>query len=185
MICRKLEECVLGELKGTSVSKCDNERKRCIKSSDTRSSVSCSEKGKTYILENTAKKLIIHYCMDNGIITVDKSVPEGTGKCDRLYIIEGETPTAILIELKGKASEKALQQLKSVLELYDPFFKKCENVYVRAVVTGAVPKLRAKPSYTNLARHLKSNYKGNIKIAERQFSEKDTELSVSQKEKTK
>lgn len=185
MICKKLEDCVSNELSGKHLRDCDNPRAACIESSDARSAVKCEEKGKSYILENTAKKHVIHYHVDNGIIVPDKSVPEGTEKCDHLYIIQDEKPTAVLIELKGTSSEKALRQLDSTLTLYSDFFRECQNVYVRAVVVSSVPKVRANPSYTKLARNLKSICTGNIKINERQFTEKDTELPVEQKGKKK
>ena len=185
MICGKLEECVSKELSGKHLSHCDNPRADCIESSDARPKVKCEEKGKSYILENTAKKHVIHYHVDDGIIVPDKSVPEGTGKCDHLYIIKDEKPTAVLIELKGTSSEKALHQLDSTLTLYRDFFKKCSKVYARAVVVSAVPNIGATPSYTNLARHLKSIGVGNIKIGERQFTEEDTKLPIEKKKKKK
>lgn len=58
---------------------------------------------------------------------------------------------------------------------------KCEEngkkyVYARAVVTSSTPNLKATPAYVNLEKMLRQTYNGNIKICERQFYEKDTDL---------
>ena len=56
MICKKLEECINGELQNNSLEKCDNRnRMNCIESSDRRSAVKCEENKKRYVLENTKK----------------------------------------------------------------------------------------------------------------------------------
>ena len=101
MICRKLEECIHGELKSNSLEKCVNNKINCIESSDRRSAVKCEENKKRYVLENTKKNHVILYKMDGGIITEDKSVPLNTSKCDYLFIIGDATPTVVLTELKG------------------------------------------------------------------------------------
>ena len=113
MICRKLEECINGELQSNSLEKCDNKsRMNCIKSSDKRSAVKCEENKKKYVLENTKKNHVILYKMDGGIIAEDKSVPLNTSKCDYLFVIGDATPTAVLTELKGVNVPKALIQLR-------------------------------------------------------------------------
>lgn len=43
-------------------------------------------------------------------------------------------------------------------------------------MTSSTPNLKASPEYVNLARTIRKDYKGNIKIVEKQFIEKDTEL---------
>ena len=136
MICRKLEQCINGELKSNSLEKCDNKnRMNCIESSDRRSAVKCEENKKRYVLENTKKTI-----------------------------------------LKGVNVPKALIQIKETLLLYKNVFRKFGHVYARAIVTSSTPNLKASPEYVNLERMIRKDYKGNIKIVERQFNEKDIEL---------
>ena len=119
MICRKLEECINGELQSNFLEKCDNKnRMDCIKSSDRRSVIKCEENKKKYMLENTKRNHVILYKMDGGIIAEDKSVPLNTSKCDYLFVIGDAAPTAVLTELKGVNVAKALIQLKGTLLLY-------------------------------------------------------------------
>ena len=177
MICEKLEACVERTTKGHLPEKCDNKRETCIEFSDTRLHVKCEEKKKKYILENTRRKQIVCYRMDGGIIRVDSKVPEGVEKCDYLYIIDDDNPVAVLTELKGVDVSKAIRQINSTLILFKSFFRKCSNVYGRIVVASAVPRLNASPAYVKLQNELRKSYKGNLKVAERQLLEKDTELS--------
>ena len=69
---------------------------------------------------------------------------------------------------------------KTVSSSYPPrssnVFCKFGHVYARAIVTSSTPNLKASPEYVNLARMIRKDYKGNIKIVEKQFNEKDTEL---------
>ena len=177
MICRQLEECINGELQNKSLEKCDNKnRMNCIKSSDRRSAVKCEENKKKYVLENTKKNHVILYKMDGGIIAEDKSVPLNTNKCDYLFVIGDATRNAILTELKGVNVSKALIQLKGTLSLYKNVFCKFGHVYARAIVTSSTPNLKASPEYVNLERMIRKDYKGNIKIVEKQLNEKDIEL---------
>lgn len=177
MICKKLEECINGELQSASLEKCDNKnRMNCIESSDRRSAVKCEENKKRYVLENTKKNHVILYKMDGGIIAEDKSVPLNTSKCDYLFIIGDATPTVVLTELKGVNVSKALIQLKGTLLLYKNVFCKFGHVYARAIVTSSTPNLKARPEYVNLERMVRKDYKGNVKIVEKQFNEKDIEL---------
>lgn len=177
MICRKLEECIKGELQSNSLEKCDNKnRMNCIESSDRRSAVKCEENKKKYVLENTKKNHVILYKVDGGIIAEDKSVPLNMSKCDYLFVIGDAILIAILTELKGVNVQKALIQLKETLLLYKNVFCKFEHVYARAIVTSSTPNLKASPEYVNLERMIRKDYKGNVKIVERQFNEKDIDL---------
>ncbi len=177
MICSKLEECINGELQSNFLEKCDNRnRANCIESSDRRSVVKCEENKKRYVLENKKKKHVILYKMDGGIIVEDKFVPLNTSKCDYLFVIGDATPTAVLTELKGVNVSKALIQLKGTLLLYKNVFSKFGHVYARAIVTSSTPNLKASPEYVNLERMIRKDYKGNVKIVEKQFIEKDIEL---------
>lgn len=177
MICRKLGECINGELRSKPLQECDNKnRVSCIEASDRRSAVKCEENKKKYVLENTKKNHVILYKMDGGIISEDKSVPLNTSKCDYLFVVDDGSPTAILTELKGVNVSKALIQLRGTLSLYKNVFCKFGHVYARAIVTSSVPNLKASPEYVNLERMIRKDYKGNVKIVERQFNEKDTDL---------
>ena len=56
---------------------CANNNVECIEVSDNRPYVKCEEKGKKYILENTEKNHVISYKIDGGVISQDKTVPQG------------------------------------------------------------------------------------------------------------
>jgi len=43
-------------------------------------------------------------------------------------------------------------------------------------LTSSIPNIKANPNYVNLAKKIRRTYRGNLKIVERQFQEKDTEL---------
>lgn len=178
MICKNLKDCIEQEAQGKEKRGCVHERNVCIKSADRRPQVKCEEHRKKYILKNTKKNLVLHYKMDGGIIILDKNVPAEQKKCDDLYIIcEKENhKSAVLAELKGVNVGKALEQLHSTLKLFPEVFKECEHVYARAVVTSSMPNFRTRPEYVKLMKLLKSSYRGNLKIAEKQFCEEDIEL---------
>ena len=120
---------------------------------------------------------IISYNLDGGIIAVDKYVPEGTNKCDYLYVINNSESIAILTELKGVNVSKALKQISDTLFLVKDIFKKFSHVNGRAIVTSSTPDLKAGPEYVNLVKLIRNTYHGNVKISKQQFSEKDIELS--------
>lgn len=173
MICIKLETCMKNELAGGKSFSCDI---GCIESSDKRSEVKCEEKRKKYILQNTAKNHVISYKMDGGIIVLDSNVPQGTSKCDYLYVVDTKELSAILIELKGVDVARAIKQISETLNIYRNFFKSFAHIYGRVVVTSSTPNLKASPDYVNLVNLLKKTYHGNLKIAKQQFVEKDAEL---------
>lgn len=177
MICNNLQRCIDSQLGMALLEKCDNRNKDiCIESSDVRSAVKCEEHGKKYIYENTKKNHVVSYKMDGGVIVEDRTVQPNTNKCDYLYIIDDAELTAILTELKGVNVSKSLEQIKETLLLYKSVFKNFKKVYARAIVTSSTPNLKAMPTYTNLEKTLRQTYNGNIKIIERQFFEKDSEL---------
>lgn len=173
MICNKLEACMKHELAGGKSSFCNIS---CIESSDKRSEVKCEEKRKKYILQNTTKNHVISYKMDDGIIVLDSNVPQGTSKCDYLYVVDTKELTAILIELKGIDVAKAIKQISETLNLFKNFFKNFTHIYGRVIVTSSTPNLKASPDYVNLVNLLKKKYNGNLKIVKQQFVEKDMEL---------
>lgn len=177
MICANLQNCIEEQLKLSSLKRCDNQNMTtCIESSDKRSRVKCEEHGKKYIYENLRKKHVVSYKMDGGVIVEDKTVPSNTNKCDYLFVVDDVESIAILTELKGVNVPKSLEQIKGTLQLYKNIFKNFKHIYARAIVTSSTPNLKATPAYTNLERMLRQTYNGNIKIYERQFLEKDSEL---------
>ena len=178
MICGKLEACVERTIKGHLPGECDNRKENCIEFSDTRMHAKCEEKKKKYVLENTMGKHIVSYRMDGEIVHVDAKVQEGVAKCDYLYVIDTDKPTAVLTELKGVDVAKAIQQIDSTLMLFSGFFRKCSKVYGRIIVASAVPKFNASPAYVKLQNKLRNSYRGNLKVASIQLIERDTDLPV-------
>lgn len=177
MICNQLSTCVAWEQEKDTDHLCVNgSRDKCIKSADRRSKVKCEEKNKKYILDNTLNNFVICYKVDNGVVVEDNRVASGTNKCDYLFMICDEEHKAVLIELKGVDVTTALKQIKATLLLFPDVFEKCANVYGRLVVMSAMPDLKARPEYVNLAKILQGKYNGNLKIVERQFVEKDINL---------
>lgn len=175
MICNQLNVCVEKRLMGENVEGCKNKTSTCVDSVDQRSKVACEENRKKYILDNTQKRTVISYKMDGGIIVMDKTVLPETVKCDYLYVINGEKKEAILIELKGTDIAHSLEQINGTLDQFRAFFENMSHVYGRAVVASSTPNLLTNPHYVKLKKKL-IRYKGNLKIKERQFVEKDTEL---------
>lgn len=184
MICNYLQQCINNESQQNTTHACpNNNHASCIESADRRREVKCEENHKKYILVNTLNRYVISYKMDGGIIVVDRTVPNGTNKCDYLYTVftESNTRDAVLIELKGKDIPKALDQIKSTLQLFPDVFRTCTHVYGRIVVTSSFPNLKSRPEYVNLSRTLAGIFHGNLKIYERQYTEKDVELSNPQR----
>ncbi len=177
MICNKLKVCMQEQFAGRAVSKCANGNVKCMESSDMRSNVKCEERKKKYILENTMKKHVVSYRMDGGIILLDKSVPEEICKCDYLILVHGEEDDAILVELKGVDVAHALKQIQGTLVLFKDFFAVFSHVYGRVVVTSATPNLKATPDYVNLIKVLRKTFRGNLKVVEKQFLERDIDLN--------
>lgn len=176
MICNQLEECIdIQRIQQKNV-KCLQSQDECIEVSDCRSNVKCEEKKKKYILENTMGNHVILYRMDGGIIKTDKSVPEGTCKCDYLMVVDGKECDAILTELKGVDVKHALKQIDGTLDQFKAVFNRFAHVYARAVVTSSTPNLKATPTYVKLMNKLRRCYKGNLKIEEVQMKEKDIDL---------
>ena len=45
-----------------------------------------------------------------------------------------------------------------------------------AIVASSTPNIKASPNYVNLVKKLQNNYRGNLKITEKQLAEKDIDL---------
>lgn len=176
MICNQLASCAERQFDGKEIEKCPNHKVKCIESSDERSKIKCEERNKKYVLDNTLKNHVISYKMDGGIISVDKTVPERTCKCDYMFVSAGKEKNAILVELKGTDMIHSLKQIDGTLTLFRTYFSTLSHVYGRAVVTSSIPNIKANPAYVNLAKKFRQTYHGNLKIVERQYQEKDIEL---------
>ena len=176
MICNKVENCKEEQLVNQKTTACVNKSIECIEVSDNRSRIKCEERKKKYILENTRRNHVILYKMDGGIIPQDKSVPPGICKCDYLFVLAGQEREAILTELKGVDVAHSLKQLDGTLSQFKALFSTFNHVYGRVVVTSSTPNIKASPNYVNLVKKLRNNYRGNLKIAEKQLVEKDIDL---------
>lgn len=176
MICKNIEECFNKQIEKKSVESCVNKEAECIEVSDDCSLVKCEERKKKYVLENTKRNHVVLYRMDGGVISQDKTTPQGTCKCDYLFAINGKECDAILTELKGVDVLHSLKQIDGTLNQFRGFFLKFSHVYGRVVVSSSVPNIRTNPSYVNLVKKL-HNYGGNLKIFEMKKSEKDIDLS--------
>lgn len=121
MICDKIGECLDRQILKQPIESCVNSNVECIEVSDNRLYVKCEEKGKKYILENTAKNHVISYKMDGGIIFQDKTVPQGICKCDNMFVINGQECDAVLIELKGVDIVHSLKQIDGTLIQFKGF----------------------------------------------------------------
>ena len=163
MICNKVEICIEEQLVNQKTTACVNKNIECIEVSDNRSRIKCEERKKKYILENTRKDHVILYKMDGGIIPQDKSVPPGICKCDYLFVLGGQECEAVLTELKGVDVAHSLKQIDGTLSQFKALFSAFNHVY-------------ASPNYVILVKKLRNNYRGNLKIAEKQLVEKDIDL---------
>ena len=181
MICDKIGECLDRQIQKQPMESCANSNVECIEVSDNRLYVKCEEKGKKYILENTAKNHEISYKIDGGVIFQDKTVPQGICKCDNMFVINGQECDAVLIELKGVDIVHSLKQIDGTLIQFKGFFSRFKHVYGRVVVSSSVPNIRANPDYVKLEKKIRTVYKGNLKISKVQFNEKDTELAQIKK----
>ena len=167
MICNKTESCLFKLLESPSQVQCAN-KSNCFEYCDTRAEAVCSEKGKKYRLLNTSSKrhkiLSIH--VDDGLIRNDAQTPSNTPKCDYLYLIDTEEkPVGVLIELKGKHLNKAIEQISNTLRLFKPALSKCKKLHGRVVFAGGTPDIHS-PQYMSLQRELKRSG-GNLVVGEK------------------
>lgn len=174
MICNKVETCADHRLTLGNVIECTNSEEKCVEYCDQRSNAKCEAGGKKYIIENDNAKILL-FNMDEGIIVADKDVPNGIEKCDFLYIINSVDDTAVLVELKGIHVTKSLSQIEATYMRYKSMFGKMKHVYGRSIVSSSVPRINATPEFIKLSDKLRKNG-GNLKIKEKQYIEKLSEL---------
>lgn len=87
-----------------------------LRYSQTESKISFSENNRTYVAENSAKKHILGFRVDGGLIT--SSI---TRKCDFALIVESDL--CYLIELKGSGLDDACEQLDATLSYFEDKFQ--------------------------------------------------------------
>lgn len=167
MICNKTSSCFFKLLASSKNVACVN-KNSCLVFCDNRSKATCKERQRDYCLHNTNdrryKILSIH--IDGGVVIVDRETPPNVPKCDYLYLVDtGERPIAILIELKGTDSLKAVEQIRSTLSLFRDAFNKCEKVYGRIAFARGVPNIQNNPAVISLKRALK-RHGGGLEMAE-------------------
>lgn len=161
--------------KASNMIPCRNQNcgKNCILFSDKRSMVSCTEKGKTYTLnQNNLNFQVSCFHIDGGVIDSLKC-----NKCDFAFFIKDEFNRAIFIELKGGDIRHALEQLNETLSLdtFRDITDTCKKIYGRVVVTSCVPNIQADSSVLNLKKKF-AQLKGNLKIRELKFVESYNDL---------
>lgn len=153
------------------------QQKKCIAFLDKRSQISCEEKGKTYILDQSKeyqRHEVIKFRVDKGIIT-DPEASKGY-KCDNALLIR-DSDTVVLVELKGTDTRHAIQQLAATLfqeKLY-PVWKSQQRVFGRVVCKSTPPRIQNTDEYMDLKEALLL-LNGNLKIAEEIMVEKYQEL---------
>lgn len=156
----------------------DNQKK-CIMFFDRRSQPSCTEKGKTYTLDNSSKNFqVVCFHIDGGVIDSDKC-----NKCDYAFFLKdkasGGNGRAIFIELKGSHIRDALAQLDDTLSLetFKDISKIYKKIYGRIVVTSSVPRIRNDNQFMDLKKRF-IQLGGNLKVSEINFVEQYDDLDV-------
>jgi hypothetical protein len=173
MICDKLSDCIDQVEKNQGCVREDV----CVKFYDDRSKPSCNEKGKSYSIINPERKYkVLSLHMDGGVITEDKQTPSNFSKCDYLFVFKDpKQPTAFLIELKGKSTSDAIDQISHTLEIFRDELQGCKRVYGRIVNTSSIPNIKNNPDFIELYKDLKKLH-GDLKTHERILEENYAEI---------
>lgn len=160
---------------------CSKEQQdRCIEFIDCRPRIACSERGKSYTLDQSQeypRHEIIQLHMDGGVI----SNPEAStvSKCDYVVLIKegaastGGKRTAILIELKGKEIHHALEQIMATLHRpeFDSVWRDCSRVFGRIVCKSAsVPRIWSTDKFMAAKEEFLTRG-GNLKLGEATYLE--------------
>ena len=145
--------------------------RKCVAYAGKRSSLRCSENGKTYTLDKKDWDFeSICYHVDGGIIEKN----DAQTRCDYALFLkdssEKGTGTTILVELKGGDTKKALSQIKETLamELFRNVPKIYKRVYGRIVAASSVPRIQNTNEFVDLKTIL-MKLGGNLKIKEIDF----------------
>ena len=122
---------------------------KCIESNDKRNLCVASEKGKTFIINNSSKLKIKK-------VKIDKCLSQKIGekRCDYLMTIDDKSVLrAIYIELKGGNLSDAFKQLEGTIIYLKNEFKKYQ-IDARIVGSRDIPRFINNPSYLNLAKEV-------------------------------
>lgn len=159
-------------------------QKKCIAFFDNRTKPKCDERGKTYILDQSAhyppyEVLLFH--IDGGVI----SGPEANtiNKCDYALLIKDSGSlkdgkgTAILVELKGVDVRHAYKQLLATLkqEELQPLWDRQRRIYGRIVCRSMPPRIRNTEECMQAKAAFRCRH-GNVKVWEEDMVEKFEEL---------
>lgn len=167
-------------------SPCGNETcmKKCIEFLDRRPRIRCEERGKTYILDQSKeypRYEVIKYFIDKDVITDPEA--STVDKCDNVVLIKDASVsgnkggTAILVELKGKETRHALEQLFATLnqQQLQSLWDSQRRVFGRIVCKSTPPRIRNTDDFMSVKEaFFKRN--GNIKIEEEKMVEEYDEL---------
>lgn len=149
--------------------------KKCVEYFDGRSRPKCAENGKSYVLSKGGYSFNV-LCMhiDGGVI--DDNTCD---KCDyALFLQDGVEESkgrAIYIELKGKNTEDAIDQLTSTIDKFGNAGGLYKKVYARIVNTSSPPRIQNTESYVNLQEKM-MKLGGNLKTHEWDFVESYRDL---------
>lgn len=158
---------------------CQDEQRttKCVNFLDCRSKPSCTEKGKTYTLDQSeSNNEVLSMHIDGGVIDEPDSC-----RCDYAFFVRDRVDNgygrAIFVELKGGATRKALKQLIETLnwsEVHE-LAKVYKKIYCRIVNTSSVPRIQSTNEYMEL-KEILSKFGGNLKTGEWNFVERYEEI---------
>ena len=149
--------------------------KKCVEYFDGRSKPKCAENGKSYVLSKGGYSFNV-LCMhiDGGVI--DDNTCD---KCDyALFLQDGVEESkgrAIYIELKGKNTEHAIDQLISTIDKFKDAGGLYKRVYARIVNASSPPRIQNTESYIDLQEKV-MELGGNLKTREMEFVEEYSAL---------
>ena len=161
MICNKFVECIQN-------GPCKQYQKQCIVFCDTRSTPSCSEKNKTYMLNiGTHQFNVTLYHIDAGVINDNNAM-----KCDYAFALPQEL---IFVELKGNEVRHAIEQLLATINCLQVDRSKMRLYGRISTTSNAIPKIMTNEQL-RLEKILKKSG-GNLKIKKTVFQEDYSSLN--------
>lgn len=164
MVCSNFSQCQI-----ENVDNCLIRKNGCLDFKGKCSIVKCEENRKVYRLA-TGEAKVAKYHIDGGMIN------NTTKKCDFMIIVYGDENKIIFVELKGRDTNHACDQLKSTIDLIGKKFTNLENkrFYARIVNTKSVPGIKVTSHYKQLrvSLNLLNSENGDyIKISSRELNE--------------
>lgn len=173
MICDQLADCLKNLKPAFTDNPCGDKDRcmRCVESYNKWNYMACQEKSSKYVLDKERAEIeSVSFHVDGGMIGVDEHIQ----RCDYAFYLKDSERRLILIELKGKDSQHAIDQLSAMVH-WDQIknairTKDIGRLYGRIVCKRAVPQI-----YLNKQRKLQADFKrnkGNLKIMTRNSEEK-------------